>query len=452
MSKRLRTAAEATPGLHRIERPVTDERDSATFSLAYVRTTPGLGDDAPRAADDSGPPVLIIPGGPGLASAVPYRALRQKAVKQGLDVLMLEHRGVGLSRRSADGSDLPLEAMRISLVVDDIRAVLDAEGIDRVTIVGSSYGSYVALAFAVTLPHRVAAIVLDSPMLEASRAESRAWADGLLYDGTHGDDEHRLLARKVRDLALDGVVTAEQLSHAVRIVYEFAGPGTLDALLNQIAVGRARTTLATLAKLGRSDTDESLPYYMEFDLVGEIAFRELDFADSGPEAFFDTGASFHDVSKGFSPFSAEPFHLAGALPSLTVPVIALSGDRDLRTPRPVAERIVELSPRGVLATVPDHGHSALDTHVEALFASIRLAVARIGTVTQVGTVAQEGTVAPMGEGDADGAEELRGADAGAGGSSEVRLEGLSKGGGPSSMLGSTIRAQLAADRLLPRRR
>ncbi|MGO1764030.1 MAG: alpha/beta fold hydrolase [Brevibacterium yomogidense] len=430
MSKRLRTAAEATPGLHRIERPVTDERDSATFSLAYVRTTPGLGDDAPRAADDSGPPVLIIPGGPGLASAVPYRALRQKAVRQGLDVLMLEHRGVGLSRRSADGSDLPLEAMRISLVVDDIRAVLDAEGIDRVTIVGSSYGSYVALAFAVTLPHRVAAIVLDSPMLEASRAESRAWADGLLYDGTHGDDEHRLLARKVRDLAMDGVVTAEQLSHAVRIVYEFAGPGTLDALLNQIAVGRARTTLATLAKLGRSDTDESLPYYMEFDLVGEIAFRELDFADSDPEAFFDTGASFHDVSKGFSPFSAEPFHLAASLPSLTVPVVALSGDRDLRTPRPVAERIAQLAPRGLLATVPDHGHSALDTHVEALFAAIRLTIAR------------------MGEG--DGTDVLHGT--GAESSPEVRLEGLSKGGGPSAMLGGTIRAQLAVDRLLPRRR
>lgn len=440
MSKRLRKAAEATPGLHRIERPVTDERDSATFSLAYVRTTPGLGDDVPLDPVESGPPVLIIPGGPGLASAVPYRALRQKAVKQGLDVIMLEHRGVGLSRSTADGSALPLEAMRISLVVDDIRAVLDAEGIDRVTVVGSSYGSYVALAFAVTLPDRVAAIVLDSPMLEASRAEVRAWADGLLYDGTHGDEEHRRLARKVRDLALDGVLTAEQLSRAVRIVYEFAGPGTLDALLNQIAVGRARTTLATLEKLGQSDTGESLPYYMEFDRVGEIAFRELDFADSDPGAFFDTGASFHDAARKFSPFSAEPFHLAAALPSLTVPVIALSGDRDLRTPRPVAERIATLAPRGVLATVPGHGHSALDTHVEALFAAIRLAITRM----------EEGDGAGTGEGagTGDGADRLRDTD----GPPEVRLEGLTKGGGPSSMLGGAVRAQLAADRLLPRRR
>ncbi|MGO1452801.1 MAG: alpha/beta fold hydrolase, partial [Brevibacterium yomogidense] len=129
-------------------------------------------------------------------------------------------------------------------------------------------------------------------------------------------------------------------------------------------------------------------------------------------------------------FSAEPFHLAASLPSLTVPVVALSGDRDLRTPRPVAERIAQLAPRGLLATVPDHGHSALDTHVEALFASIRLTIAR------------------MGEG--DGTDVLHGT--GAESSPEVRLEGLSKGGGPSAMLGGTIRAQLAVDRLLPRRR
>ncbi|SMY11221.1 alpha/beta fold hydrolase [Brevibacterium jeotgali] len=427
MSTRLRRAAEATPGLHRIERPVTDERDSATFSLAYVRTTPGLGDDTQPATAESGPPVLIIPGGPGLASAVPYRALRQKAVRRGLDVIMLEHRGVGLSRSAADGSDLPLEAMRISLVVDDIRAVLDAEGIGRVTVVGSSYGSYVALALAVTLPHRVAGIVLDSPMLEAGKQDVRAWADGLLYDGTLGDETHRRVARKVRDIERDGLLSPEQLSRAVRIVYEFAGMDTLDALLNQIAVGRARTTLATLGRLGQSDTDESLPYYMEFDRVGEIAFRELDFADSDSEAFFDTGASFHEVAKRFSPFSAEPFHLAAALPSLTVPVVALSGDRDLRTPRPVAERIAHLAPRGVLATVPDHGHSALDTHVEALFAAIRLAIARMGA--------------------GGGADELH-----AESPPVVRLEGLSRSGGPSAMLGGAVRAQLAADRLLPRRR
>lgn len=438
MSKRLRKAAEGTPGLRRIERPVTDERDAATFSLAYVRSTPGLGDDAPSAASGSDVPVLIIPGGPGLASAVPYSALRQKAVKQGLDVLMLEHRGVGLSRRADDGTDLPLEAMRISLVVDDIRAVLDAEGIEKVLLVGSSYGSYVALAFAVTLPDRVAGIVLDSPMLEAGRAEVRAWADGLLHDGTHGDDAHRRLARKVRDLAIDGVVPGDQLARAVRIVYEFAGADTLDALLNQIAVGRARTTLAMLSKMGSSETEESLPYYMEFDRVGEIAFRELDFADSDPSAFFDTGASFHDVAQGFSRFSAEPFQLAAALPALTVPVIALSGDRDLRTPRPVAQRIAALAPRGVLATVPDHGHSALDTHVEALFAAIRLALTRMA----------EGGTAKNGV----GAVADAGAEADAAAPVEVRLAGLSSGGGPSSMLGGVLRAQLAADRLLPRRR
>ena len=63
---------------------------------------------------------------------------------------------------------------------------------------------------------------------------------------------------------------------------------------------------------------------------------------------------------------------------------------------------------------------------------------------------EEGDGAGTGEGagTGDGADRLRDTD----GPPEVRLEGLTKGGGPSSMLGGAVRAQLAADRLLPRRR
>lgn len=59
--------------------------------------------------------------------------------------------------------------------VADLAAVLDAEGLDRVIVTGTSYGSYIAAAFAVTHPHRLAGLVLDSatlaPMLH--RLQSR---------------------------------------------------------------------------------------------------------------------------------------------------------------------------------------------------------------------------------------------------------------------------------------
>lgn len=421
-ARRLRKSAESVAGLKRIPRPVTDERGRATFSLAYIRTSP-----EDRTEPDA-PPVLIIPGGPGLASAVPYAGLRKKAVKRGLDVLMVEHRGIGLSRRTGSGEDLPLDAMRISLAVDDIRAVLDREGIDRVLIAGSSYGSYLATAFAATLPSRVAGLVLDSPVLAAGNADSRDWSTALLHDGTTGDDPHRRVARKVRETAagMADDSARRELGSAARIIYEFAGLDTLDAFLNQLAVGRARSTWAALRKLGATDTGEPIPYWMEFDRVAEIAFRELDYADSDPTVLFDGGAEFGHLTQQYSAFSAEPVDARAALSTFDFPVVALSGDRDLRTPRPVAIDAAQRAPRGILATVPDHGHSALDTHEQALFAAIDLA--RRGGAS--GAAQTTGQAVPP----------------------EVRLDGLTRSGGPSGLLGGIISARLAADRLLPSRR
>ncbi|WP_187352056.1 alpha/beta fold hydrolase [Allosaccharopolyspora coralli] len=70
--------------VRRVRRPLV----SGSFELAYVRT---------GGAD--GVPVVLVPGGPGLASVLPYWNLRSKATARGLDVIMMEHRGVGLSRQ-----------------------------------------------------------------------------------------------------------------------------------------------------------------------------------------------------------------------------------------------------------------------------------------------------------------------------------------------------------------
>ncbi|TWF94376.1 hypothetical protein [Saccharopolyspora dendranthemae] len=40
----------------------------------------------------------------------------------------------------------------------------------------------------------------------------------------------------------------------------------------------------------------------------------------------------------------------------------ISGERDLRTPRVIAERLVDLLPDAVLVPLTGMGHSALDTH------------------------------------------------------------------------------------------
>ena len=128
------------------------------FDLYYVRT-----------GRKSAHPLVIIPGGPGMASVRLYRGLRRRAAAKGLDVIMIEHRGMGMSRHDDAGTDLPPEAITIDQVVDDVAAVLDDAGVDKAVLYGTSYGTYIAAGVGVRHPDRVGAMILDSPLLSTQR-------------------------------------------------------------------------------------------------------------------------------------------------------------------------------------------------------------------------------------------------------------------------------------------
>src|SRR5699024_9096426 len=87
-------------------------------------------------------PVLVLPDGPARASVLPYDVLRRSLAGRGLDVLMMEHRGVGLSRLDSTGRDLPAHAMSLREVIGDLVAVLDHARVEQVAVVGSGYGAY----------------------------------------------------------------------------------------------------------------------------------------------------------------------------------------------------------------------------------------------------------------------------------------------------------------------
>ncbi|MFB9377797.1 alpha/beta hydrolase [Kineococcus gynurae] len=337
---------------HVVDRPV-QPGGHGSFPLHYVRT-------GPRGRL----PVLVVPGGPGLASFLPYRGFRRAAVRRGLDVLMVEHRGVGLSRRDHGGRDLPVEAVTVANVVDDLAAVLDHAGVAQAVVYGSSYGTYLAQGFGVRHPARVAAMVLDSPILgvEGDLALNRAFRRRAFWDG--GTPATRRVAEAVRNLIRAGVPAAE-VGHVVQVAHEFAGPEALLRLLQARARGRAGRLWRGLARLGVEEVEGTgVPYLMEPDLVRDIAFRELGFGLPADGLPLDPQASL--TGGGSWPaFKAEPFDLASALPGFDWPVVVLSGERDLRTPRPVAQRIVDLAPHGVLVPLADTGHSALDAHQRA---------------------------------------------------------------------------------------
>lgn len=337
-----------------VERPVGGGTD-AVLRLAYVRSGP-RGDL---------PPVLVLPGGPGPASVLPYTGLRADAARRGLDVLMVEHRGVGLSRRDTSGADLPVPAVTVAAVVEDLAAVLADAGVDRAVVYGSSYGSHLAQAFGARHPERVAAMVLDSPAHAPAEdlATARAHRRRLLWDG----DEPALapVAAAVRALAED--VPAAELAHVVQVVHEFAGPDVLHRLLLARRAGRLRTVWDRIASLGSGETEgPGQPYVMEPDLVAGITYGELggalppDGLPLDPQLAFADAATRHGVRD-----VADRFDLPAAVPGFTWPTAVVSGERDLRTPRPVAEHVVAIAPDAALVPLARTGHSALDTHRRA---------------------------------------------------------------------------------------
>src|ERR1041384_4311146 len=146
----------ALPGVPAGGRPVRSGQDGHDDESYHV-----------RAGRKTAHPLVVIPGCPGAASIALYRCFRRRAAAEGLDVIMVEHRGIGMSRHDDGGTDLPPEALTIDQVVDDVAAVLDDAHVGQAVIYRTSYGTYVAAGVGVRHPDRVHAMVLDSPVLSA---------------------------------------------------------------------------------------------------------------------------------------------------------------------------------------------------------------------------------------------------------------------------------------------
>lgn len=343
----------AMPGVQSIRRPVTPG-SAGEFDLYYVRS-----------GERSEHPLVIIPGGPGMASVQLYKGLRRRAASQGLDVIMVEHRGIGMSRHDDSGDDLPLEAITVHQTVDDIEAVLDHENIDRAVVYGTSYGSYLAAGLGVSHPSRITAMVLDSPVLSAQDIEAvRQAIRGLLLDGDEPDTAE--IAPKVRRLVADGVLTSDA-SEIIGMIYGYGGPDLLNRQLDLLLEGRT-LLWRVIDELNRF-TLRKAPYRNEVDLVGRIAFRELDFSGEPDGLPLDPSpalAQMADEMPGPAPsFEAEPYDLAASMPAFTWPTVVLSGGRDLTTPPALAEKVAALIQDSVLVRMPTAAHSMLDTRERA---------------------------------------------------------------------------------------
>ena len=348
----LRALTAPTPGLRRVRRPAVEA--GPAFDLAYVRTGP------PTAT-----PMVVVLGGPGLGSVLPFGGLRRRAARLGLDVIMVEHRGVGLSRTDLAGRDLPASAMWVMRVIDDIAAVLDHEGVESAFVVGSSYGSYLASCFAAAHPGRVAGTLLDSALQSAADIDLERHAIRSLFW-----DADTAMAQQVRALHATGM-DDRRLLDVIRAAYELGGRKLVEPLLcNQLRRGRGLAWRLLEAYATRDEGIVTVPGFYEFDLVGTIGFRELGYGARPDGLPLDPALTYAPIAHLFPAFDSEPFDLTREAQRFTWPVVLLSGSRDLRTPPAIAERVAATVPQATLVRI-DNGHSALDTHPEALLSAIR---------------------------------------------------------------------------------
>jgi proline iminopeptidase len=104
----------------------------------------------------NGRPAVSLHGGPGSGCNPQNRRYFDPAI---YNIILTDQRGCGRSRPSV-GEVGDLEANTTSHLIQDLERLREHLGIDRWTVLGASWGTTLALAYAQTFPNRVASIVL----------------------------------------------------------------------------------------------------------------------------------------------------------------------------------------------------------------------------------------------------------------------------------------------------
>ena len=253
--------------------------------------------------------------------------------------------------------------MRIRAVVDDIAAVLGNEAVETALLVGSSYGSYLVSCFGAMYPERVGGMLLDSALQSASDIDlERQAVRSLFWDS---DTEIAADVRRLYDDGADG----RRLLDVARAAYELGGADLLGPLLRARVRRRGGGAWRIMeAYAARDESIVAVPGFYEFDLAGVIGFRELGYGGQSDGLPLDPALTYAPLASAFPSFEAEPVDLGRAVREFEWPLVLLSGNRDLRTPPAIARRVATAAPDAVLVHI-ENGHSALETHPEALLAA-----------------------------------------------------------------------------------
>lgn len=371
--------------------------------------------------------LLFLTGGPG-QPGIPFLTRIQTRLRTelaGYRLVMFDQRGTGAGalecpalQRAAGASDLIVVApatvaacaraigtarryyatAETAADIDELRIAL---GVQRLTVDGVSYGTFVAERYALGYPAHVSRLVLDSvvpqtgadPLYRAALSRSAVVLRSVCAARRCGWDPAADLAAVVNRLH-DGPAILNALVADSVAAPDFPGVlddlhaarggrhGRLDAFL--AAVQRDEAVPASFLSQGLHEStlcQELAPPWDPAAPAGRRAAALSALAASTPAAelypFDRATAAGNGLARGCLawPATTPPVVNDGAstvrLP--TVPVLLLSGERDLSTPLPWARAEAAMAPRGQLLEVPGAGHSV---QLRARGGAVRRAVAR----------------------------------------------------------------------------
>ena len=240
-----------------------------------------------------GAPVVFLHGGPGQGSQT-FARFAGPALERDLRMVYLDQRGSGRSERPWN------DAYSLALLVDDLEQLRRAWGVEKLALVGHSFGTIVALEYAAAHPEHVERVVLASAAPDLPAA---------------------LDIQCVRLERLDPVVYARAVAER---------PADLPARCNAFAAGKAFVDAnmfpdpAVMALVEQTDAEGGLAN------TGELG-----------QALFGQGLMAYRFDRP---------------ERLTMPVLVIAGQSDFQTVVEPQRALVARLPDARILEYPDRGH------------------------------------------------------------------------------------------------
>jgi len=263
----------------------------------------------------TGTPIVVLHGGPDFNHS--YLLPEMDGLAESLRLVYYDQRGRGKSSAGVAPEDVT-----IGSEIEDLDRVREHLGVDRVTILGHSWGSLLAMEYAARHPERVSHLILmnSAPASHADMLRFRA----------HREADHPERLAAMREIAAMPVYAEGDIETEARY-YRFHFGATLrqPEMLDRL-VGRLRT------------------HFTPADVVKARVIENRLYEQTWLQPGYDVGARLAQTG---------------------VPVLVIHGEFDF-IPEACARGVAGAAPNGRFTLIPDCGHFSYMERPAETFAAI----------------------------------------------------------------------------------